>query len=114
MKYRKYLYLGLLVAFAALAAPKSPTNIQSTGTGTTAVCFPYNQIYLVQCSAAAYMLWGSSAAVASKTRGNASFGVPLAANEKAVTRSGGDDNSRCVSIISDSGTVDCTFWKEDP
>lgn len=114
MKYRKYLYLGLLVAFAALAAPKSPTNIQSTGTATSAQAFPYNQIYLVQCDAAAYMLWGGSTVSVSKTRTNASFGVPLAANEKVVTRSGGDDGSRYVSIISDSGTVNCTFWKEDP
>lgn len=89
-------------------------NIQSTGTATTARGLTYGQIYLVQCDAAAYMLWGDSSVTVSKVRGNAAFGVPLAASEKVVTRAGNGDSTRFVSIISESGTVNCTFWLEDP
>lgn len=110
----KYLFLLLFMSFVTLASPRSPVNIQSTGTATTARGLQYGQIYIVQCDAAAYMLWGDSTVAVSKVRGNASFGVPLAANYVAVTRAGNGDSNRFVSIISESGTANCTFWVEDP
>lgn len=103
----------ILMALTAHAVPLAPTNIQSTGTATTATCFPYNACYVVNCDALAYMLWGSSTVTVSKTRGNAAFGVPMPSTLYVTSKTGPTDATRCVSVISDSGTANCTLWPEN-
>lgn len=107
---KRLLWWLLMLPVLALAVPVAPINIQSTGAATSATCFQRNTWYVMQCDSAAYVLWGTDSVVVSKTRGASNFGEPVATSEKLVTKTYGD--YRCVSVISDSGTVNCTFWRE--
>jgi hypothetical protein len=113
-RLKKLIALFGVIPVVAFSAPVEPVNIQSTGTATAATKMRRDTYYLVQCSEAAYVLWGGPTVAVSKTRGNASFGEPMAKSEKVITKSGVSDGYIYVSVISDTGTADCTFWPEVP
>lgn len=111
---KKVVVLLSLLSLVAVGAPTAPINIQSTGAATAAQGMQLDKYYLIQCDAAAYILWGNASITVSKTRTDSNFGEPMAAGEKVITKSGASNSFRYVSVISDSGTANCTFWLEVP
>ncbi len=103
----------LIISLIALAGITERTNVTSTGTSGTPVRLSPGAVYTAECSAKAYYRFGSSSVTVSKTRTDAEYGEPLFAGEKksgiVVPKS---LSQAYVVIISDSGTVTCTFWRD--
>lgn len=101
---RILLGLTLLVGTSALAAETYLETVTSSGSSARSSQMNTGQKVLVQCDAAAYVVWGNSTVTASS-----STGIKLAADSTFDTSAG--QTNAYLAVISVTGTANCKIFK---